>query len=251
MWSTHYRVRFPVFGKFGREMGNLSLTKRCLAPRLRTARHGTWIRRKQRRVTFGDCSSQERGGGMTTTSDGAHYVHPTATVEDGAEIGERTKIWHRSHIRSGSVIGEDCSLGFSVYVDQGVTIGNRCKVQNHVSIFKGVTLEDEILVGPSATFTNDLFPRAQDDEWEITETLVRHGASLGANSTIVCGVTVGEWAMVGAGAVVVADVPANALVVGNPARQNGWVCSCGSRIGSSDQPMSDCLRCGREWGTQT
>jgi acetyltransferase-like isoleucine patch superfamily enzyme len=180
------------------------------------------------------------------TSGGLQFVHPTAIVEDNAEIGDRTKVWHRSHVRAGSVIGDDCSLGFAVYVDEGAVIGSRCKIQNHVSVFKGVTIEDDVLVGPSVTFTNDLYPRAQDD-WRITDTLIGRGASLGANSTIVCGVVVGPWAMVGAGSVVVDDVPANALVVGNPAKQIGWVCSCGNRLGSADAPISDCDRCGAVW----
>lgn len=184
---------------------------------------------------------------MTTTSDGLAFIHPTAIVEEGASIGARTRIWHRSHVRSGSTIGDDCSLGFSVYVDEGAVIGDRCKIQNHVSIFNGVTLEDDILVGPSVTFTNDLYPRAGDGDWQMTETLVRRGVGLGANSTIVCGVTIGEWAMIGAGSVVTNDVPANALVVGNPARQIGWVCSCGNRLGTTDQPISDCTQCGAIW----
>jgi UDP-2-acetamido-3-amino-2,3-dideoxy-glucuronate N-acetyltransferase len=183
-----------------------------------------------------------------TSTDGLGYVHPTAIVEDGAAVGPGTRIWHRAHVRSGSVIGNDCSLGFSVYVDEGAKIGDRCKIQNHVSVFNGVNLESDILVGPSVTFTNDLFPRAQNEGWEITDTLVRRGASLGANSTIVCGVTIGEWAMVGAGAVVTTDVPSNALVVGNPARQIGWVCSCGNRLGSMDEPLANCTQCGAEWG---
>lgn len=184
---------------------------------------------------------------MTDISSTAARVHETATVEEGAVVGARTRIWHQAHIRAGSVIGDDCSLGFCVYVDSGVTVGDRCKIQNHVSIYTGVTLESEILVGPSVTFTNDLYPRSENPGWSVTETRVRRGASLGANSTIVCGVEIGEWAMVGAGSVVVDDVAPNSLVVGNPARQIGWVCSCGGRLDSTADPITTCSRCGSEW----
>lgn len=184
---------------------------------------------------------------MTSATTEGTRVHPTAIVEDGAAIGDGTAVWHRSHIRSGSSIGKDCQLGFCVYVDVGVSIGDSCKIQNHVSIYRGVTMEDEILVGPSATFTNDLLPRAQNPEWQIAETMVRRGASIGANATIVCGIEIGEWAMVGAGSVVVRDVPPNALVVGNPARHVGWVCSCGNRLGSLEEPEPICKRCGSQW----
>lgn len=184
---------------------------------------------------------------MTDIVNKPTRVHPTATVEEGASIGAGTSIWHQAHVRTHSTIGDDCSLGFCVFVDSGVTIGDRCKIQNHVSIYQGVTLESEILVGPSVTFTNDLYPRADSPEWRVIETKVRHGASLGANSTIVCGVEIGPWAMVGAGSVVIGDVAPNALVVGNPARQIGWVCSCGGRLGSTTDPITTCGRCGSEW----
>lgn len=184
---------------------------------------------------------------LTDSASRSSRVHPTATVEDGASIGAGTRIWHHAHVRTGSSVGKDSSLGFCVFVDSGVTIGDRCKIQNHVSIYNGVTLESEILVGPSVTFTNDLYPRADNPEWSVTETKVRRGASLGANSTIVCGVEIGEWAMIGAGSVVIDDVAPNALVVGNPARQVGWVCSCGGRLGSVSQPDHKCVRCGSEW----
>lgn len=173
------------------------------------------------------------------------FIHPTAIVEHAA-IGTGTRIWHLSHVREGSRIGTDCSIGFSVYVDQGVEIGDRCKVQNHVSIYRGVVLEDEVFVGPSATFTNDRYPRATHSAWDIVPTLVRRGASLGASATVVCGVEIGAWAMVGAGAVVTADVPAHGLVLGAPARVRGWVCICGRMLaGVGERAPETCAHCGR------
>jgi UDP-2-acetamido-3-amino-2,3-dideoxy-glucuronate N-acetyltransferase len=173
-------------------------------------------------------------------------IHPSATVEAGAVIGRRTRVWHGSHVRAGSRIGCDCSLGFAVYVDTGVVIGDRCKIQNHVSLYRGVVLEDEVFVGPSAAFTNDLAPRAQSPDWEISPTIVRRGASIGANATIVCGIEIGTWALVGAGAVVTTDVPAHALVLGVPARQRGWVCECGQVLAHEHLPVAaPCPRCGQ------
>jgi UDP-2-acetamido-3-amino-2,3-dideoxy-glucuronate N-acetyltransferase len=184
---------------------------------------------------------------MTLTT--ATQIHPSATVEDGAVVGPGTRVWHACHLRAGSRIGRDCSLGFSVYVDTGVVIGDACKVQNHVSLYRGVVLEDEVFVGPSAAFTNDLTPRAQSPEWEVSATIVRRGASIGANATIVCGVEIGAWALVAAGAVVTADVPAYALVVGVPARVRGWVCTCGHVLGRDRAALpARCSRCGRAPG---
>jgi acetyltransferase-like isoleucine patch superfamily enzyme len=151
------------------------------------------------------------------------FVHPTADVEEGAEVGPDTRIWHLSHVRSTARVGAGCNLGRNVYVDSGVTIGDRVKIQNNVSVYVGVTLEDEVFVGPSAVFTNDRQPRAQNPDWVVTPTLVRRGASIGANATLVCGVTVGEYAMVAAGSVVTRDVPPHQLVAGVPARPLGWV----------------------------
>jgi acetyltransferase-like isoleucine patch superfamily enzyme len=173
-------------------------------------------------------------------------IHPTAIVEDGAFVGPRTKIWHRSHVRAASRIGEDCTIGFAVFVDADVVIGDRCKIQNHVSLFHGVVVEDDVLVGPSATFANDLYPRAASRDWQIVPTFVRHGASIGANATIVCGVEVGAWSMIAAGAVVTSDVPPHGLVMGAPARLRGWVCVCGRPLAAQGDPLPDsCLHCGR------
>lgn len=166
------------------------------------------------------------------------FIHPTAEVEDSVEIGENSKIWHLCHIRRGAQIGADCVLGRGVFVDAGVQIGSRVKIQNYVSVFHGVTIEDGVFVGPHVCFTNDMLPRAVNpdmslkaaDDWEMVATLVRAGAAIGANATIVCGVTIGRWAMVGAGSVVTHDVPDYALVVGNPARHIGWVNAAGQRV---------------------
>ncbi|MGH3735742.1 MAG: acyltransferase [Micromonosporaceae bacterium] len=158
------------------------------------------------------------------------FVHPTADVEEGASVGAGTKIWHLAHIRSSSRIGAGCILGRNVYVDAGVTIGDLVKVQNNVSVYAGVTLEDEVFVGPCAVFTNDLRPRAQNPDWEITPTLVRRGAAIGANATLVCGIEIGEYAMIAAGSVVTKNVAPYQLVAGNPARPLGWVDTKGNVI---------------------
>ncbi|HEX6967739.1 MAG TPA: acyltransferase [Micromonosporaceae bacterium] len=151
------------------------------------------------------------------------FVHPSAEVEEGARVGDGTKIWHLVHVRSSARIGRDCVLGRNVYVDANVVIGDLVKIQNNVSVYQGVTIEDEVFVGPSAVFTNDLRPRAQNPDWQITPTIVRRGASIGANATIVCGVEIGSYAMIAAGAVVTKDVAPYQLVAGNPARPLGWV----------------------------
>ncbi|MEV0330102.1 acyltransferase [Micromonospora echinospora] len=151
------------------------------------------------------------------------FVHPSADVEEGARIGDGTKVWHLAHVRSTARIGGGCVIGRNVYVDSNVVIGDLCKVQNNVSVYQGVTLEDEVFVGPCAVFTNDFRPRAQNPDWQITPTMVRRGASIGANATLVCGIEVGEYAMIAAGSVVTRDVAPYQLVAGNPARPKGWV----------------------------
>jgi UDP-2-acetamido-3-amino-2,3-dideoxy-glucuronate N-acetyltransferase len=165
-------------------------------------------------------------------------IHPTSVVAASAAIGDRTQIWLHCQIRDRVRIGEDCILGKNIYVDTGVQIGDRCKIQNNVSVFAGVALEDGVFVGPHVCFTNDRVPRAVNPDgslksatdWQITETRVCTGAAIGANSTIVCGVTIGAWAMVGSGSVVSRSVPAYALVYGNPARRHGWVTPAGERV---------------------
>lgn len=168
-------------------------------------------------------------------------IHPTAEVAEGVRIGEGTNLWNGVQVRPGAVIGRECNLGKDVYVDCGVLIGDRVKVQNGVSLYKGVTLEDGVFVGPHAAFTNDLWPRSitpdgrlrTEADWEVVPTLVRHGASIGAHATIVCGITIGRWAMVAAAAVVTRDVPEQALVAGAPARVTGYVCECGRKLSAA------------------
>lgn len=155
------------------------------------------------------------------------YIHPTAEVHPAAIIGRGTKIWNNVQIRERADIGEDCIVGKSVYIDHTVKIGNRVKIQNSVSVYHGVTIEDDVFLGPHMTFTNDLYPRSFDPEWHVVQTMVRRGASIGANVTVVCGIELGEYCMIGAGAVVTKDVPPYALVIGNPGRIAGFV----SRMG--------------------
>jgi acetyltransferase-like isoleucine patch superfamily enzyme len=157
------------------------------------------------------------------------FIHPAAHVSPDAKIGAGTKVWINAQIREGAVIGENCIISKDTYIDTGVTIGSNVKVQNGVSIYNGVTVEDGVFIGPNATFTNDLFPRAENSEWQITPTLVKQGCSIGANATIICGTTLGEYSMVGAGSVVTRDVADYTLVIGNPAKVIGRICKCGRR----------------------
>lgn len=163
-------------------------------------------------------------------------IHDTAIVHEDAAIGEGTKVWHWSHVRGGARIGADCTVGQNVYVAGAAVIGDNCKIQNNVSVYDNVTLEDDVFCGPSMVFTNVRNPRAHvSRKSDFIPTLVRRGATLGANCTIVCGVEIGPYAFIGAGAVVVRDVPAFALMVGNPARQKGWMCQCGERLPDANQ----------------
>lgn len=161
-------------------------------------------------------------------------AHPSAVIDEGARIGAGTRVWHFCHIMGSASIGADCNIGQNVYIDADVVIGNRCKLQNNVSVYKYVTLEDEVFCGPSMVFTNVFNPRAHIRRMDKARpTLIKRGASLGANCTIVCGVTVGRYAFVGAGAVVTRDVPDHALVFGSPARVRGWVCQCGEKLNAA------------------
>lgn len=169
------------------------------------------------------------------------FVHPTAIVEEGAVIGDDTRIWHHGHVRSGARVGRGTNLGKNVFVDSGAVIGDRVKVQNNVSVYAGVTIGDDVFVGPSAVFTNDLVPRAFNSGWSITDTRIGNGASIGANATIVCGNDIGDFAMVGAGAVVTRPVRPHELVLGNPARHAGWVDRDGTVISREDEAPAGLL----------
>lgn len=176
------------------------------------------------------------------TPKNSYFIHETAVVDEGVDIGKDTKIWHFSHVLSGSRIGDGCNIGQNVVIGPDVMIGNRCKIQNNVSVYKGVTLEDGVFCGPSMVFTNIYNPRAEISKMDqVRPTLVKKGATLGANCTIVCGHTIGQYAFVGAGTVVTKDMPDHALVVGNPARQIGWVCECGEKL-SNDLECPVCKR---------
>ena len=174
-------------------------------------------------------------------------IHPTADVSPDAQIGQGTAIWHHCQVRENARIGEHCTLSKGVYIDTGVVIGRNVKVQNYVSIYHGVTIEDGVFCGPHCVFTNDKLPRAVNpdgslkagDDWALAETRVKTGAAIGANAVIVCGVTVGAWAMVGAGSVVTRDVPDHGLVFGNPARLRGFVCACGERLSRGASVRAD------------
>ena len=173
-----------------------------------------------------------------------YTVHESSYIDENVSIGAGTKIWHFSHILPNSRIGENCNIGQSVVIGPDVIIGNHCKIQNNVSVYKGVILEDGVFCGPSMVFTNIYNPRAEIRKMDqVRTTLVKHGATLGANSTIVCGVTIGRYAFVGAGAVIIRNVPDHALMVGNPARQIGWVCACGERL----TEVLDCPACGKTY----
>jgi UDP-2-acetamido-3-amino-2,3-dideoxy-glucuronate N-acetyltransferase len=176
----------------------------------------------------------------------AAFVHETAIVDDDVELGEGTKIWHFVHVSAGARIGARCVLGQNCYVGNGVRIGDGVRVQNNVSIYAGVEVEDDAFLGPSCVFTNVVNPRSfVERKDEFATTRVGRGASVGANATIVCGHSLGAYCFVGAGAVVTKDVPAYALVVGNPARRMGWVCRCGERLPGGDRPQ--CGRCGERY----
>jgi len=161
------------------------------------------------------------------------FIHESAHVSETALIGRDTKIWINSQIRDDAYIGESCNIGKDTYIDFGVKVGDRVKIQNGVSIYHGVTISDDVFIGPNAAFTNDLYPRSFNTEWSVVETFVGKGASIGANATIVCGVTIGSYSMIGAGSVVTKNVPPHALVVGNPAKRIGYVCRCGEKLKTS------------------
>ncbi|MBN2331245.1 MAG: N-acetyltransferase [Candidatus Aenigmarchaeota archaeon] len=178
------------------------------------------------------------------------FVHETATADKGSRIGSGTKVWHYAHVREGAILGSNCVVGHCAYVGEGVKVGSNVKIENKVSIFKGVTIEDDVFIGPHVAFTNDMRPRAHSAKWEVVKTLVKKGASIGVNSTIICGITIGSHSMVGGGSVVTADVPDHGLVYGNPAKLRGFVCFCGEVLGAGtkkgDAYVLKCKACGKD-----
>ena len=178
----------------------------------------------------------------------SYFAHPSAIIDENVVIGEGTKIWHFSHVMSGSVMGNNCNLGQNVVVLPKVTLGNNVRVQNNVSIYEGVICEDDVFLGPSMVFTNVFNPRsAVSRKHEYMQTLVKKGASIGANATIVCGNEIGEFAFIGAGAVVTKPVPAYALVIGNPARQTGWMSEFGHKLSFDENGKATCPESGQEY----
>lgn len=178
-------------------------------------------------------------------------VHSTAIVEDDVVLGKDTRVWHFAHVRKGARIGAACVIGKDVFVDAQVTVGDRCKIQNFATLYQGLTVGNDVFIGPSVTFTNDRVPRAFNTHWTISNTVIRDGASIGANATINCALTIGQYAMVASGAVVTKDVPDHALVMGNPARVRGFVCKCGQRLAAPTKSSSQgstfvCAACSEE-----
>jgi len=176
-----------------------------------------------------------------------YFVHDTARVDEGALIGAGTKVWHFSHIMPGAVVGERCSIGQNVNIGSKAVVGNGVKVQNNVSIYDSIVIEDDVFCGPSCVFTNVVNPRAfVERKTEYKEIRIKKGASIGANATVVCGVTLGEYCFIGAGAVITKDVPAYALMVGVPAKRVGWACECGEILPGFERDIQ-CPRCGKKY----
>ena len=177
-----------------------------------------------------------------------YIAHPTAIIDEGAKIGARTHIWHWAHVCSGARIGTNCTLGQNVFIANQVVIGNNVKIQNNVSVYDGVTLEDDVFCGPSMVFTNVINPRSHiPRKHEYLKTLVRKGATIGANTTLLCGHVIGRYAFIGAGAVVTGDVPDYALMAGVPAKQSGWMCECGLRLSVKSGIRKTSCECGKSY----
>jgi UDP-2-acetamido-3-amino-2,3-dideoxy-glucuronate N-acetyltransferase len=179
------------------------------------------------------------------------YVDSTAIVDEKAVIGDGTKVWHFVHVRENAEIGRDCVLGDFVHVGRGVKIGNGVKLENRATVYEGVKIEDRVFVGPHVTFTNDLYPRSFSTDWKIVETLVKEGASIGAGAVVVCGVTIGEYALIGAGSVVTDDIPSHAVAYGNPAEVRGFACKCGKKLKEEEKKqkfvLMKCPVCGEKY----
>jgi UDP-2-acetamido-3-amino-2,3-dideoxy-glucuronate N-acetyltransferase len=177
-----------------------------------------------------------------------YFTHETAVIDQGSEIGENTKIWHFTHVMPKSIIGKNCNIGQNVFIDNNVKIGNGVKIQNNVSVYNSVIVEDDCFLGPSMVFTNVINPRAHiERKHEYKTTLLKQGATIGANATIVCGITLGKYCLVGAGAVVIRDVPDFALIVGNPSKQIGWVSEAGIKLDFKNNNIAFCSETGQEY----
>jgi UDP-2-acetamido-3-amino-2,3-dideoxy-glucuronate N-acetyltransferase len=175
-------------------------------------------------------------------------IHPTAVIDSGAIIGENTSVWHFTHIMSGAVVGDNCSIGQNVFIAANVRIGSGVKIQNNVSLYEGVVCEDDVFLGPSCVFTNIRNPRSPISRKHLYEpTVIARGATIGANATIICGNRIGEYSLIGAGAVITRSVPAYALMTGNPARQSGWVSRCGHRLGFDEKNEAVCPESGERY----
>lgn len=171
------------------------------------------------------------------------FIHPSAEVHPSAIVGKGSKIWNGVHVREGAIVGNDCNLGKDVYIDINTKIGSHVRIQNGVSVYRGVHLGDDVFIGPHVCFTNDLYPRAFNKDWKVIETFVKKGASIGAGATIVCGVTIGTYALVGVASVVTHDVPPYGLVMGNPARLKGYVCRCGVPLKGAEPGFTGQFTC--------
>ena len=172
------------------------------------------------------------------------YINSTAIIDEGVYLGSGTKVWHFVHIMKDAKIGKDCIIADYVYIGKGVTIGNTVKLENRTTVYEGVTIEDNVFVGPHVTFTNDPYPRSFSKDWKIQPTLVKEGSSIGARTVIVCGVTIGEYALIGAGSVITENIPAHALAYGNPARIRGFVCKCAIKLKKKEEKKNyTCMMC--------
>lgn len=177
-----------------------------------------------------------------------YFIHETSIVEEPSKIGKGTKIWHFAHLMPDVTIGKDCIIGQNAFVGKGAIIGNNVKIENNISVFEGVVIEDDVFCGPSCVFTNVINPRSHvSRKHEFKQTLVKKGATIGANATVVCGNTIGRYALIGAGAVVTRDIPDHAMVYGNPSQIMGWVCECGVKLNFQNAKHAVCSECGKEY----